>query len=262
MPEVADTYTIGAVFSPEWLPGFNMSIDYYNIAIDRAIAQPFTYIQMADLCENSNGTSELCQQIIRPLPFSNRTVDNFPLEVRLQNLNLANVKTAGVDFEASWRGRLAGGAFGVRILGTRLMDYIQQNSSQSPARQYAGNADFIQGFYPLPMPKWRGNLEVNYARGPVSVGIQERLVGGFNISDQFVYTNNRIKKTFYTDLNVSYAVEAFGATSDIYLTINNLFDQKGRLFLISPVPGLNIPTSRNIYDVIGRYFTVGVKSRF
>ena len=262
VPEVADTYTIGAVFSPEWLPGFNMSIDYYNIAIDKAIAQPFTYIQMADLCENSNGTSELCQQIIRPLPFSNRTVDNFPIEVRLQNLNLANVKTAGVDFEASWRGQLAGGAFGVRILGTRLMDYIQQNSSQSPARQYAGNADFIQGFYPLPMPKWRGNLEVNYARGPVSVGLQERMVGGFNISDQFVYTNNRIKKTFYTDVNLSYAVEAFGVQSDIYLTINNLFDQKGRLFLISPVPGLNIPTSRNVYDVIGRYFTLGVKSRF
>ncbi|MET0271872.1 MAG: TonB-dependent receptor [Phenylobacterium sp.] len=261
-PEVADTYTVGAVFSPQAWPGFNASIDYYNIEINDAIAQPFTYIQMADLCEASNGTSELCAQIIRPGPFSDRSAANYPTEIRLQNLNLASVKTSGVDFEASWRGDLLDGAVGVRLLGTHLIDYIQQNSAQSPARQYAGNADFIQGFYPLPMPKWRGNLELSYARGPFSAGLQERYVGEVKKSDQFQHVENKLKATFYTDLNLTYAREVMGAKTDFYLTVNNVFDQKGRLFLISPVPGLNIPTSRNVYDIIGRYFTVGVKTRF
>ena len=261
-PEVARTYTVGAVLAAPWVQGLNLSLDYYRINIDKAIAQPFTYIQMSDICEDSNGASELCAQIIRPLPFSNRTVDNFPTEIRLQNLNLAKVKTAGVDFEASWRGQVGPGAMGVRLLGTRLIDYIQQNSSVSPARQYAGNGDFIQGFYPLPMPKWKGNFEVNYAVGNFSIAVQERYVGKFHISDQFVYINNTIKPTYYTDLNASYKFKALGTESDLFVTVNNLFDQKGRLFLISPVPGLNIPTSRNVYDVIGKYFTVGIRSRF
>ncbi|MBL8555770.1 MAG: TonB-dependent receptor, partial [Phenylobacterium sp.] len=261
-PEKADTFTVGAVFAPAMLAGFQASIDYYRIKIDEAIAQPFTYIQMDDLCEASNGTSELCAQIIRPLPFSDRSAANFPTEIRLQNLNLARVKTAGIDFEASWRGDLLDGSVSVHLLGTRLLDYKQQNSPQSPVRQYAGNSDFIQGFYPLPMPKWRGNLEVGYKRGDLAASVQERYIGAFDKSAQFVWDDNRVKATFYTDLNVTYSPKTLGADTDIYLTVNNLFDQKGRLFLISPVPGLNIPTSRNVYDVIGRYYTLGVRARF
>jgi len=261
-PEVAHTYTIGVVLAPRMWPRFQASVDYFHIAIDDAIAQPFTYIQMADLCEASNGTSELCQQIIRPGPFTDRSAANYPIEIHLQNLNLASVETSGVDFEATWGRELADGDLTVHLLGTRLIDYIQQNSSLSPARQYAGNADFIQGFYPLPMPKWRGNLEFNYKRDAVSVGIQERYVGAFDKSDQFVWIDNRVKATVYTDLNVTYSSKIGHSDTDFYVTVNNLFDQKGRLFLISPLPGVNIPTSRNVYDVIGRYFTFGVRSRF
>lgn len=261
-PEVADTFTVGAVLAPAAIPGFQASIDYYSIEIDKAIAQPFTYIQMADLCEFSNGTSELCAQIIRPLPFSDRSEANYPTEIRLQNLNLAKVKTTGIDFEASLRRDMFDGTVTVHVLGTRLIDYIQQNSPISPARQYAGNADFIQGFYPLPMPKWRGNLEVAYSRGDVAVSVQERYIGAFDKSAQFEWIDNRVKATFYTDLNVTYSPKNLGADTDIYVTVNNLFDQKGRLFLISPVPGLNVPTSRNVYDIIGRYMTLGIRAKF
>jgi outer membrane receptor protein involved in Fe transport len=261
-PEVADTYTVGVVLSPAAIPGFNASLDYFNIKIDDAIAQPFTYIQMDDNCERSGGTSVLCAQIIRPGPFSDRSAGNFPTSILLQNLNLASVRTSGVDFEASWRHDLGPGTLGLHLLGTRLIDYIQQNSPQSPAQQYAGNADFIQGFYPLPMPKWRGNLQATYSWQDFEVGIQERYVGAFKKSIQFVYQDNEVPQTFYTDLNLTYSRDVAGVKTDFFATINNLFDQKGRLFLISPVPGLNIPTSRNVYDVIGRYFTIGVKGRF
>ncbi len=39
-PEKANTWTIGAVFQPEFLPRFNLSIDYYNIKIDNVIGAP------------------------------------------------------------------------------------------------------------------------------------------------------------------------------------------------------------------------------
>lgn len=39
-PEKADTWTLGLVFQPDFLPRFNMSIDYYNIKINNVIGAP------------------------------------------------------------------------------------------------------------------------------------------------------------------------------------------------------------------------------
>lgn len=259
-PEKADTYTVGIGVSPSFAAGLNLSLDYYNIRIKDAIAQPFTYIQMADLCEFSNGTSALCAQIIRPFPFDNRSAANYPTEIHLQNLNLATIRTRGVDFEGSYRGMLGDRAFGVRLLGSRLLSYERQNSPESPTFEFAGNADFIQGFYPLPMPKWRGSLDVTYAIGGLTAGIQERYVGSFDKSRQFIYVDNKVPDTYYTDVNLGYDLKLATSTVQFFLTVNNAFDQKGRLFLISPVSGLNMPMSRNVHDVIGRYYTVGFKT--
>jgi iron complex outermembrane recepter protein len=39
-PEKANSYTIGAVFQPEFLPGFSFSVDYYNVKVTGAISAP------------------------------------------------------------------------------------------------------------------------------------------------------------------------------------------------------------------------------
>ena len=261
-PEKARTLTVGAVLSPRFLPGFNLSIDFYKINIKDAIAQPFTYIQMADLCETSGGTNEVCAQISRPLPYANTTSANFPTEIRLQNLNLARTKLTGLDIEAGYRTPVAAGTLGFRLVATRLFHYRQQNSSSSAVVDFAGNADFIQGFYPLPLPKLRGNLEIAYTSSGLSLSVQERYIGSYNRSDQFQWIDNRVPATFYTDFNISHRWSGSPGQPELYATVNNAFNQKGRLFLISPVAGLNIPTARSIYDIVGRYFTVGVKTRF
>jgi outer membrane receptor protein involved in Fe transport len=41
-PEKSDSYTIGAVIQPDFVPGLSISIDYYRIKIKRAISQPTT----------------------------------------------------------------------------------------------------------------------------------------------------------------------------------------------------------------------------
>ncbi|MBN8845512.1 MAG: TonB-dependent receptor [Sphingomonadales bacterium] len=39
-PEKANTWTLGVVFQPEFMPRFNLSLDYYNIKIDNVIGAP------------------------------------------------------------------------------------------------------------------------------------------------------------------------------------------------------------------------------
>ncbi len=39
-PEKSDSYTIGVVLQPSFVPGFSISVDYYNIKVDEAITSP------------------------------------------------------------------------------------------------------------------------------------------------------------------------------------------------------------------------------
>jgi outer membrane receptor protein involved in Fe transport len=53
-----------------------------------------------------------------------------------------------------------------------------------------------------------------------------------------------------------------GPTLQVYTTINNLLDKDYPLVPLSSNPGLPIATFRSIYDVVGRYFTLGVRAKF
>ena len=77
LPEVARTYTMGAVWTPEFVSGLTMSLDYYRIHMANAIGQiaPGTTIQ--SICEASGGTSIYCANYQRPLPFSDHSIANF-----------------------------------------------------------------------------------------------------------------------------------------------------------------------------------------
>src|SRR3546814_9326062 len=44
--ETADTFTVGAVFQPDWFPNFRLSIDYYDIKVAGAIDIPASDLAM------------------------------------------------------------------------------------------------------------------------------------------------------------------------------------------------------------------------
>jgi outer membrane receptor protein involved in Fe transport len=39
-PEIADTWTVGAIMRPRFLPGFSATLDYYHIRVKDAITAP------------------------------------------------------------------------------------------------------------------------------------------------------------------------------------------------------------------------------
>ena len=102
VPEVARTYTVGAVWTPGFISGLTMSLDYYRIHLANAIGQiaPSTTIQA--LCEASGGTSIYCANYQRPLPFSDHGIANFATTLFTFNENTASVETEGWDFESNY----------------------------------------------------------------------------------------------------------------------------------------------------------------
>lgn len=262
-PEKANTLTLGAVLEPSFLPSFSLSVDYYDIRISNAIAQPYSLAQIVQLCENSGGTDALCAQINRPLPFSNRTPANAPLSVSLQPLNVASVQTRGVDAEASYRFELGGGDVGLRALGTYIIAYKQRQTSQQPFTNLAGNNDLSSDLGGL--PRFRATGSIDYTIDRLTIRAQERFIGASRRSDITFFVDNHVSSVAYTDLNLSLKLGPagrFGGSHELFFNVTNLFDRRPPLVVGVRNPGLAFPTFKSLFDVVGTQFAVGIRGTF
>lgn len=264
LPEVARTSTAGVVYSPSWLPRFQVSVDYYNIRIDNAIATiNGASTAVLQECELSGGTSPLCATIVRPRPFSDHSAADFPTLVYNLNQNIAETYTHGVDAEASYNFDLADlGAPLPGRMDLRLL-YAYQPTLKSrtfPTAQLTETAG-VAG-----LSATRVQALIGYVNGSFSTDWQVR-----HLSKQArsgnplqIYADPDLPSRTYVDVNLSYRFKVSGRDTQAYLIVTNLFDEAPR---VSPsttftgIPGFGTPTVVGD-DVLGRYFTVGMRLRY
>jgi len=262
LPEVARTYTVGAVWSPDFISGLTVSLDYYRIHLANAIAQiaPSTTIQ--SLCEASNGTSIYCANYQRPLPFSNTSVANFATTLFTFNENTAFNQTEGWDFEANY--------------GWRMSDLVADWEGSWSMRWLATYQPIIQKqvlfpgapFTRVPDPSTRITAFLNYALNDWNLGVEDEWVSGFsqvagpvtaainNWVDPHVHAWNQV------DLNISRDFRSEGADMTAYFVIQNLFNAQPA-YVPNGTIGQWYPVYTNNYSVqspMGRYFTLGVRA--
>jgi outer membrane receptor protein involved in Fe transport len=268
VPEVARTWTAGFVYTPSWFPRFNLSVDYFNIAIDNAIGtvagSTGNAVAAIQACESSGGASPLCALFVRPLPFSNTSVANFPTLAINQTVNIARQYTHGVDVEAAYYLPLS--SLATRLAGQldfRLLFSYQPvlASTAFPGAQLV-NAAGTQG-----LPAERATARLAYEVGRFATGWETRYSGreqrGTGNPSQ-VYAGAPLPATWYHDLSMSYRFGRGEHALQAFLTVNNLFNQQPR---ISPsttftgIPGFGSPAVVGD-DVLGRYFTAGIRWRY
>ncbi|WP_082765750.1 MULTISPECIES: TonB-dependent receptor domain-containing protein [unclassified Phenylobacterium] len=254
-PEKADTLTIGAVFQPRFAPGLMFSLDYYKIKI-RDLVGSVSLAETLTLCEAANGTGPACEQIVRPLPFSDRTPANAPTLIYTSSINIAKRIYSGVDAEATYRRPLGGGDLTLRLLGTYIDSIETQATPASPVLENAGY---------LGTPRVVANLSARYDKGIWSFFIQERLYGKVKLGGPTqVFDERDPPELWYTDVTVT-ARPAFAAdyNGEFFLTVNNLFDPKPFTSVIQGAGGgIGNRAFEGRYDFIGRTFTAGVRTRF
>ena len=249
-PEIANTFTYGAVVTPDLIPGFTASIDYYSIDIHDAIST-LNAQQELNFCQN--GSTQQCGFIIRnPSGTLSR--------ILLPYFNAADRLVKGVDFETSYDQDLSqlhdgwGGDINFRMLISYLGQFTTQVTGAAPI-QLAGDIDTNS------TPKWNGLASATYNNGPYTFFLQERMVGGGhfdNTNDNGLgVTPNTVHDVWYTDTTFSYQVND---NLNAFFTINNLFDRDP-----PPNPSYLIDSSsygnRTLYDLIGRMYTIGVHYR-
>ncbi len=262
-PETGDTFAAGVVLSPSFLPGFNASVDYYDLKINGAIATQGLN-DVVNECEASNGTSPTCSLIDRPLPFNDRSPANYPTSVSLITQNISFLRTSGVDVALSYRSKVGNGELNLRAYANYLDRYKTQTNSIAPVIDYAGHGVNSQTSYAY--PKFRGNFSADYSNGGFTLFVQETMIGKVTIGNlkndpTSFYAVPAIKPVFYTDATISYKFDTAGAP-ELFLTATNLFDRKPPLVAAAAAPGLIYPTLFTLYNVAGRTLTAGVRFRF
>ena len=256
--EEAATTVFGFVLEPT--DKFSITIDRYDVDLDGAIGQ-LPSQTIVNNCAASGGTSPLCQYVIR---------DSANQIVRVESLfiNLSNMRIQGVDLELNYSGIQVGeGTLSWRLLGSKL----DENSILTPGSPRIDRAGDV-GAEGLPDTKVTTSLRYN--RGPVSVFLQERYIGGGLGDRDLVESNvripgvvtiddNSVDSVFYTDLTFNYAGGSGGGTPwEVFFTVNNLLDEAPPdMYSVVGRAGVGGPNTL-LYDTIGRRLTAGVRVNF
>jgi outer membrane receptor protein involved in Fe transport len=154
-PEKADTVTFGVVYRPDWLPGFDVSVDWLDVSLEGAI-ESFTAQQIVDACYRQGNTDQ-CQFIARDTPDGRISIVN----QTVQNVSKANI--SGIDLEMGYAADVDWLGGGER-LGARLFaSWLNENSTTSSTGVKTDRAGEV-GVFSLPELKLAGSL--SYSRGP------------------------------------------------------------------------------------------------
>jgi iron complex outermembrane recepter protein len=258
-PEIAKTLTIGGVFSPSFLHGFSMSIDYYRIRVNDMI-EALTPQQIIDSCLAAGGSGvPACDQIVRATPTS------FPSLIRIVPNNIAFLKTAGIDIDASYRTQLGNGTLSARLYANYISKFDVQQFAGAAIAHLDGVNVVISN--PAGYPKWRGNLTLDYTNGPFGVTISEQYIHKMRLGIPIpagtptTFVDGHVPAVWYTDLAVRVTIPHGKGHVELFGAVNNLFDKDPPL-IPGTIPGVNLPTNIAIYDFIGRAFTAGVRFKF
>jgi iron complex outermembrane receptor protein len=268
-PEVATTNSVGAVFTPTFLPGFSASIDYYNINISNGIGS-LSGQQIVTNC--FQGQTIYCAAIQRDPASGLITV------VDAQPFNLASQEADGIDFEASYSGDVSGivaswpGSFNVRALATNYLKNYS-NNGLGTITDTVGQNQNVSSNTSFGPPKWSflGTLTYNLKpfSGTFSVrGISSGVYALNNYSligcgtscptsttTAPTVNDTHVPGSFYMDASANYEL----GSVEFFASVRNLLDKDPPIL----APGTGVPnisqTNLSLYDSLGRTYRAGIR---
>ena len=261
-PEEGDTFTVGLVYRPNWLPGLSMSVDWLSVELKNAI-ELLSVQQIIDQCYLQDDAQQ-CARITRAIDPG--TGEDRIIFVNQQRQNLGKATYEGLDFELGWsRGiNLLGGAerLTARLFGTYLLE--------SSTTNFAGVKTDNTGSIGSQQNKKRINLSLGYQRGGFGWNLNGRYDDGGtnsifnNVADDngvvatWNVADNHTGSSVYWDTRVSFRFDMNGVETELFGNVQNLLDRDPPW--VSTLQGVG-QTGGN-YDLVGRRFTAGINLRF
>lgn len=164
-PETSESKTLGLVWSPGFVEGLNMSLDWWNIRIDNTIVADSPTAQLDDCYVR--GIASRCQG---PNTFTRDPVTGEITSLSFGGRNAGFVETEGFDFDFNYRLDTEFGRFDLAWLNT----YVSKNEIKVdnlegvPSQQNGFGGNF----------RLRSNVNLTWVNGPWSVTYGARYFSG------------------------------------------------------------------------------------
>lgn len=276
--ETANTITAGGVFTPSFVPGLQVAVDYYSIKIDGAISE-ISADDVLDICYTSgdfSGTPS-CSIPVRD------AVTGQLQEVRQTSLNINQLRTKGIDATVAYRftpsdtsAPLLNAVPGdISFTGTlsRVLQFEEEAPVPGTTTTFVDDELGLLG-----TPKFTARFAMSWQNGPFKASWRTLLVGSMLNDDngrtrltacqEFNNCDDKIglflDRELTHNLRVSYDIPGVfgGEETQLYLGVNNIANNQGPLLYGTGNVGNADDNHHTLYDLTGRFFYGGVKMRF
>jgi len=285
-PEKADTWTLGFVANPEFAPGLNISVDWFDIDVKDYIAGigADTIIQGCII----GGKTDYCPLVKRDAIGSIRSPLGYVIDTQF---NTGGLHTSGVDLTVNYRSDLD--RFGIENMGSLALQFngtyldklevtpLKGDKPSDCAGYYGTLCSSSLGGSSSTNPVWRHKARLTW-NTPFEAGDWAKSVA---VSMQWRHfdsskrdstktsdprlaaagptpgTDAKIPSQDYIDLTMNWTIKD---QFNFRMGMNNVFDRDPPLIGQSTCPSgpCNGNTYPQTYDALGRYLFVGLSADF
>lgn len=271
--EESDTRTFGVVITPQALPKLAVTLDYFDITLDGAIAQLGGGLNNTlNLCYNiiQDIDSEFCQAVNRN-PVSGEISVPFYAEIR--QANTGGLETSGFDLQARYGFDFGWGLFGngsslnVNTSWTRTDEF-----TLTPVQALPNVKNRCVGSYGTtcgePIPEFKGVTRFTWTSGPLSLSLRHRYIDDVTV-DRYLLplragatppaygdlVNPKLDAMNYLDFSFSFDI---GRSMEVFGGMNNLLDDDPPVVGSAQIRANTWPAT---YDYNGRTMFIGMTVR-
>ncbi|MDN3378274.1 MULTISPECIES: TonB-dependent receptor [unclassified Pseudoalteromonas] len=238
--ETSNDYTIGVIYTPEFIEGLDLTLDYWSFEIDDAIE--YYGRDNVKLCYESTSLDNLfCNNVERdPQTGEITNFYNRPI-------NAATVAIKGIDVESAYRTELFSGDLALKLTATYLIE--DNNNSTGRAE------DFRSDVGETASPRLKGRFNAVYSQDDsayvLTMNYRHATV---NDNDWTIEDNNYNDIPSYTTFDFMYKTYLMDELQ-LRVGVNNIFDRE---------PPRNPFTydDGEFFDVKGRRLSLGAKYTF
>jgi len=273
--ETSDSYTIGAVLQPRFIPGMSLSVDWWDIKVNNVIVS-LSAQQIVNNCYDAPTLSNpFCPLFSRflgtaPGPFNEITGQVLGNSLIQAGVNFASRRRRGIDVNASYRTKLGPVGLNTNLIYVHM---LRSANFQDPAQPKFENRILEE----LGDPKDEFTWDTDLTLGKFTLGYRMRYIGRMyvNTFEDFNELQGRpaenadyadihkYPQTFYHNIRIQYDLKN---RFQLYGGVDNLMDTFPPLGLAGTgtggAGGDRGTGNAAIYDSLGRTYYVGFKAKF
>jgi outer membrane receptor protein involved in Fe transport len=251
VPETADTYTAGLVFTPDiGDSGLSITLDWWRIEMDKAISS-YGVQYILNQCY-VNQLADQCAVISR-----RADADYTIRQIIDGNVNVATQTGEGIDTEVRYDFDTNFGQFELAMLWAHMLERTKTALPGDPEEDLLGRHTNTTAEDGGTYAEDKINFSARFHTGDFTVSYLAEYISDIKATATYEDYTYKVDSIMYHDLVFDYTLDAFGETR-LTAGFTNLTDEEPPYI----DPGFNANTDPNTYRMFGRGYFLRLSQTF